>query len=109
MAGGKFSVETPSAHPCNLQAQASEPENFSPALDATRQFGWAAPAAPASAGQLGTSGIYLGFPVDLMSHQTEGQPSQATCKDHQGLGGFLPARLVVGVILFPGRGSTAAH
>ncbi|MNE13391.1 hypothetical protein D3C80_1062230 [compost metagenome] len=42
MAGGKFSVETPSAFLSNLQAQVSAPENFSPALDATRQFGWAA-------------------------------------------------------------------
>ncbi|PVZ37021.1 hypothetical protein N430_04286, partial [Pseudomonas sp. CC120222-01a] len=31
-----------------------------------------------------------------MPHQAEGQPSQATRKDHQGLGGFLPACLMMG-------------
>ncbi|SKB77281.1 Uncharacterised protein [Pseudomonas putida] len=42
MAGGKFSVKTPSASLSNLEVRVSVPENFSPALDTARQFGRAA-------------------------------------------------------------------
>jgi len=92
MAGGKFSAEICSASTFLMfSRKTAHLKNLSQVVgDSSQGILGAAQQPSASAGQFGTSGVYLALPVGLMPHQTEGQASQTTRKDYQSLGGFLP-------------------